>query len=167
MHRRQRRLWSRLLHPGARWFHPSPALTLRDDFLDARGMNAAVLDQALHGFAGDFAADGVEAGKQHRAGSVIDEDGDAGGGFESADVPAFAADDAAFDFVALEGNGGGGVFEGVFAGVALDGDADDAARFFFGLDLGFFQDVAGEVVGVAQRFLFDALEESALRCLPS
>src|SRR5262249_26177779 len=92
-----------------------------DNFLDATGMNSAIDDEALHGFASDFAADGIEAGKQNCAGGVVDEDGDAGSGFEGANVAPFAANDAAFDVVALKGNGGGGVFEGVFAGVTLNG----------------------------------------------
>ena len=47
--------------------------------------------------------------KEHRARRVVDQDGHAGGGFESADISAFPADDAAFDFVSAgQGNGGGG-----------------------------------------------------------
>src|SRR5438445_440002 len=90
----------------------------------------------------DFAADGVEAGEQNCTGGVVDEDSDAGGSFEGADVAAFASNDAALDVVALKGNGRGGIFEGVFAGVALNGDTDDAAGLFFGFGFGFVEDVA-------------------------
>jgi hypothetical protein len=122
-------------------------------------MNPAIDDEALHGFASDFAADGVKAGEQDCTGRVVDEDGDASGSFEGADVSALAADDAALNIVALEGNGGGGIFEGVFAGVALNGNADDAAGLFFGFGFGFVEDVAGEIAGIAQGFLLDALEK--------
>jgi hypothetical protein len=132
---------------------------LGDDLLDAGGMDPAVEDETLHGFAGDFAADGVEAGEDDGVGGVVDEDGDAGGGFEGADIAAFAADDAAFDVIALEGNGGGGGFEGVIAGVALDGDAEDSAGFGLGPGSGVHRGCAGEVGGVAERGVFGLFEE--------
>src|ERR1043165_7282120 len=82
-----------------------------DDFLDAAGMNAAIEDEALHGFARDLAAVGIEAGEQDGSGRIINQDGDASGSFESANVAAFAANVAPFDFVALESDGGSRVFE--------------------------------------------------------
>jgi hypothetical protein len=122
-------------------------------------VDAAVEDEALHGFAGDFAADGVEAGEHDGIGGIVDEDGDAGGGFEGADIAAFASDDAAFDVVALEGDGGGGGFEGMVAGVALEGEAEDAAGLVFGAGAGVIEDMAAQVGGVAEGFLFDFFEE--------
>ena len=130
-------------------------------FLDARGMDAPVQDQPFHGLAGDLAAHGIKAGKHHGAGSVVNEHGDAGGGLEGADVAAFAADDAAFHFLALDADGGGGGLKAMLAGVALDGQADDFARIFLGLVFGVVQDVLGKLRGVAQAFLLDLLQKGA------
>ena len=102
---------------------------------------------------------GSNAGKHHGIGRVVNQHRHAGGGLEGADVAAFAADDAALDVVALEGDGGGGGFEGVLAGVTLDGDADDAAGLFLRARLGLFDDVARQVARVARGFLLDFLEE--------
>ena len=68
---------------------------LRDDFLDARRVDAPVEDEPLHGLARDLAADGVEAGEHHRAGRVVNQHRHARQRLERADVPAFAANDAA------------------------------------------------------------------------
>src|SRR5690242_16667142 len=95
-------------------------------------MNPSISEQSLHRFAGHFAADGVEAGNQNGARSVIDQDRDARSGFECADVASFAADDAAFNLISLKSNRSRGVFERVFPGVTLDGDSDDLARFLLG-----------------------------------
>ena len=108
-------------------------------------MDAAVLDQSRHRFARNFPAHGVETGNHHRARRVIHQDGDARGGFERADVAPFAADDAAFDFVVGQGEGGGGILEGVIAGVTLDGHADDLPRLFFRARFGFVEDAARQV----------------------
>ena len=67
---------------------------LDDDFLDAGGMDAAILHETLEGDAGDLAADGVEAGEDDRLGGVVDDEVDAGRELEGADVAPFAADDA-------------------------------------------------------------------------
>ena len=73
--------------------------TFWHDFLDARRMDAAIEQEALHGFAGDLAAHRIKAGKHHGIGRIVDEHGDARGGLEGADVATFAADDAAFQFL--------------------------------------------------------------------
>jgi hypothetical protein len=62
-------------------------------------MDAAVRDQPLERDARDFAADRVEAGKHHGLRRVVDDQVDAGRGFERADVPALTADNAALHFV--------------------------------------------------------------------
>src|SRR5581483_7003262 len=99
--------------------------------------------QTLHGFPGDFAANGVEAGKDDGAGGVVDEDGDAGGGFEGADVAAFAANDAAFHFLPLNIDSGSGGFKRVMSGVTLNGEGDDAAGLLLGAGFGVLDDVLG------------------------
>jgi hypothetical protein len=68
-------------------------------------MNPPVQNEPLHGFPSDLAPDGIESGQNNRIRSVINEHSDAGGGFKGANVPAFAADDPAFDLIAIEGDG--------------------------------------------------------------
>jgi len=136
---------------------------LRHNLLDARWMNPAVLNQPHHGLARNLAADGVKAREQNRARGVVNQDGHAGGGFEGADVASLAADDAAFEFIALEGDGGGGGLEGVFAGVSLDGEAENVTRLGLGLGAGVLENMAGEGVGIAQRLLLDFSEQRFAR----
>jgi hypothetical protein len=122
-------------------------------------VDSAVNDEPLHGFAGDFAADGVEAGQNDGIGGIIDQDRDAGGSFEGADIASFSSDDAAFDVISLKDDCGGGIFEGVITGVALEGGAEDSACFGLGPGASIFEDVAAEVGGVAEGGFFDFLEE--------
>src|ERR1051325_6172612 len=117
---------------------------LGHDLFDAGRMNAAVEDEPFHRFAADLAFDGVEAGEHDGVGGVVDEDGDAGGIFKGTDVAALAADDAALEFLVGQGDGGAGGLEGVFAGVTLNGQADDAAA---------------EAGGGGQGLLLDFLEQ--------
>ena len=64
------------------------------------GMNPAIQDQPLHGLARDFAPDGIKARKNHRPRRVVYQHRHPGGRLKGADVPAFASDDAALDFIA-------------------------------------------------------------------
>ena len=75
---------------------------LGHDLLDAARMDAAVRDQLGQGQPGDLAADRVEAADDHRLGRVVDDQVDAGGLLEGADVAALAADDAALHLVVGE-----------------------------------------------------------------
>src|SRR5205807_10151844 len=75
---------------------------LLDQLLDARRMDAAVLHETLERDAGDLAADRVEAGEDDRFRSVVDDEIDARGQLQRADVAPFAADDAAFHVLAWE-----------------------------------------------------------------
>src|SRR5213078_1004569 len=68
---------------------------LLDQLFDARRMNAAVLHEALERNAGDLAADRIEAGEDDRFRRVVDDEVDAGGELERADVASLAANDAA------------------------------------------------------------------------
>ena len=77
-------------------------LHLLDDFFDARRMDAAVGDQPLDRLLGDLAAVGIEAGQDDRARRVVDDQVDAGGELERADVAALAADDAPLEIVARQ-----------------------------------------------------------------
>ena len=109
-----------LLHLGLRFGH---------QLFDPRGMDAPVGDQLVERHAGHFAADGVEAADDDHARRVVDDHVDAGGLFEGADVAPFAADDAAFHFVAGDVDRAGRGFGGMGGGVALDAGQQDLARF--------------------------------------
>ena len=100
-------------------------LDLRHHLLDACGMDAAVGHELVQGQPGDFAAHGIEAREDDRLGGVVHDDLDARGGLEGADVAAFAADDAALDFVALNVEDRHGVLDGRLRGYALDRRHDD------------------------------------------
>lgn len=62
------------------------AAGLVDRLLDAGGMERPVLDEPLERYARGFALDGVVARKGDRLGGVVDDEVDAGEGFEGADV---------------------------------------------------------------------------------
>ena len=72
---------------------------LGDDLLDPSGVDAPVLDELREGQAGDLAAHRVEAADDHRLGRVVDDQVDARGLLEGADVAPLAADDAALHLV--------------------------------------------------------------------
>ena len=138
-------------------------LDLGDDLLDARRVDAAVEDQAFHRFARYLAPDRIEAGKHDGVRRVVDQDRDAGGLLEGADVPAFPADDPALHVVARQGDSGRGNVRGVRAGVALDGQSHDVPGLVFTPDLGVVEDVADETGGVAVRLVLDLLEQLLAR----
>src|ERR1043165_5244633 len=79
---------------------------LLDELLDAGGVNAAVLHEALERDARDLAADRVEAGEDDRLGRVVDDEVDAGGQLERANVAPLAADDAALPVLARPADAG-------------------------------------------------------------
>ena len=147
-------LADRVLHLG---------LDLLDDFLDARRVDAAVGDQALDRLARDLAAERIEAREDDRAGRVVDDELDAGGGLERADVAALAADDAPLHVVARQIDDRDGGLDGVLGGAALDGVGDD----LLGADGGGLARLGleplDEVGGVAARVGFDLLEQQLAR----
>ena len=102
-------------------------LRFLDHFLDARRVNAAVLDQLGQGQPGGLAADVVEGADDDHAGRVVHDHVHAGAFLEGADVAAFAADDAALHVVAGNVHRADGGVGGVLGGVAVDGGGQDAA----------------------------------------
>ena len=108
-------------------------LRLGDDLLDARRVDAAVLDQLGQREPGGLAADVVERADDDHAGRVVDDHVDAGGLLEGADVPPFAADDPALHVVARDVDRADGGVGGVLGGVALDGGGEDLAGLLLGL----------------------------------
>src|SRR5204863_6757422 len=72
------------------------------------------------GFLGDLAAVGIEPGEDDRAGRVVDDQIDAGGELQRADVPAFTADDPALEIVAGQIDHRYRGLDGVLGGAALN-----------------------------------------------
>src|SRR5215469_2985579 len=99
---------------------------LADHFLDTARMDAAVRDEALETDARDLAPDWVVTGDNHRLGRVIDDDVDAGGRLDRADIAALEANDATLHLVVGERDHRNGALGDEFAGEALDGDRDDS-----------------------------------------
>ena len=91
---------------------------------------------------------GIEAGEDDRFRRVVDDEVDAGGQLQRADVASFAADDAALHVFAGEVDDGDRVLGDVVGGHALDGHAEDLA----GLEV-------AELVGLG----LDALDDAAPR----
>jgi hypothetical protein len=103
-------------------------LHLLDHFFDAGGVDAAIGNQPPDRLPRNFAAVGVVRRQDDRAGRVIDDEVDARGELEGADVAAFAADDAPFQIVARQIDDRYRGFDGVFRRAALNGVRDDLLR---------------------------------------
>ena len=138
-------------------------LRFLDHFLDPRRMNPAVLDQLGQGQLGGLPADVVEGADDDHAGRVVDDDVDAGGLLEGADIAAFAADDAALHVVAGNVHGADGGVGGVLGGVAMDGGGQDAAGLFLAVHLELLLvtlQPLGQLVG---QFLLQPRQQQPLR----
>ena len=92
---------------------------------------------------GDFAPDGIEPGNDHRLGGVVNDQVDARGRFQGADVPPFPPDDAPFHLLVGQVDHGNRLLGHVIGRVALDRGHDDLLGF---------------LVRLALRFLFDPLD---------
>ena len=90
--------------------------------------------------AGNLAADGIEAGEQDGIRTVVDDDLNAGEGFESPDVASLTTDDAPFNLVIVNVEHAHGVLNGGFGGGALDGLQHNFLGFLLGSHLGVFSD---------------------------
>ena len=110
------------------------------DFLNACGVDASVGNELVECQAADFAAHGVEGGDDDGFGRIVYNDFHASGGFEGADVAAFASDDAALHFVVVNMEDGDAVFDGRFGSHALDALDNDALGFLIGGHFGIVHD---------------------------
>ena len=129
-------------------------------------MNTAVLDQLVQCQPGRLAADVVESTDNDHAGRVIDDDIDAGGLLEGADVAALAADDAAFHVVAGDVHGADRSVGSVLGGVALNGGGHNLTGLLFtnAFQVFFvFLNAARHLVG---QFLAETLQQHNLGLLP-
>ena len=133
-----------------------------NDFFDACRMDAAVRYQLVQRQTRDFTAYRIEARQDDRFRRVVDDDLDAGSGFQGPDVPSFAADDPAFHFVALDVEHRDRVFDGRFGSDALDRLYDDLFRLLVGAHLGLFH----HFVDIGHRFglglLFHVFDQDVL-----
>ena len=125
-------------------------------------MNAAVGDQAFDRLLGDFAAVGIEAGQDDRAGRVVDDQVDAGGELERADVAPLAADDAALEIVARQIDHRHRRFDRVLGGAALDRFGDVVLGAVGRRFARFGVEALQQVRGVVARVAFDLLEQQLL-----
>ena len=138
------------------------SFTFCDDFLDARRVDAAVGDQPLDRLLGDLAAVGIEAGQDDRARRVVDDQVDAGGELERADVASLAADDAALQVVARQIDDRDGGLDGVLGGAALDGFGDVLLGAVDGRLARLGVEPLEQVGGVVPRVALDLLEQQLL-----
>ena len=142
-------------------------LRLFHDLFDAARVDAAVGDQPLERQAPDLAAHRLEAGHDDRVGRVVDDDVDAGGGLECANVAALAADDPAFHFVRRQQHGRHARFGGLLGGDALDGERDDLLRFAVGVLPGLLRDIAHQGRGFVTPLVLQAADDLLLGFLRS
>src|SRR5919109_3219728 len=98
------------------------------DLLDPSGLDPAVLHQLLEGHPGGLATDGVEAGQDDGLRRVVDDDVDARGGLERADVASLAADDPALHVLARQREHADAGLGRLLRGHALDRDRHDLPR---------------------------------------
>src|SRR3954470_21257890 len=75
---------------------------LGDDFLDAARVDAAILDELGQSDARDLSTHRIESAEEHRRRPVVDDQVDAGGLFEGANVASLAADDPALHLLRRE-----------------------------------------------------------------
>ena len=112
---------------------------LFNGFLDARGMDASVLNQAFERDTRNFTFYGVMAGKRDGLRRIVNDQVNAGKRFECADVAALAPDDPALHLVARQRNDRHRNFRDIIRGAAADGCRDDllCALVGFILELAF------------------------------
>ena len=98
-------------------------------------MDAPVADELFKRQPCDLPAHGIERRKRDRLRRIVDDEIDARQRFERADVPALAADDAAFHFVVWQRYDGYRRLRHMVGRDLLDGERDQLARFLFGVFL--------------------------------
>ena len=136
---------------------------LLDHFLDAGRVNPSVGDETLQGNAGDFPAYRIEAGYDHGFGSIVDDDIDAGKGFQGTDIPPLPADNASLHLVRRQADRCYRRFGGHVGGDALHGRDQDIPGAFFGGQLGFLIDLVDQDLGVVLGLVFQGLDDKPLR----
>ena len=110
----------------------------------------------------DLAANRVVARDYDRLRRVVDDDIDAGGGLDRADVAAFAADDAALHLVVGQRDYRDGALGDELARQPLDRDRDDAFGAAVGLLARLFLDDSDVLGGVGARLADHLVHQRAL-----
>ena len=154
---------------------------LLDGFLDLGGMYASVLNEVFERETRDLTADGIEAGDGDGLGGVVNDEIDAGLGFDGADVASLASDNASLHLIVGQRHDRDGSLGDVVGGAAHDRQRDILSglllRFLLELLLilrdadGFLvSELAVEggeklILGLFYREPGDALEHFQLPCL--
>jgi hypothetical protein len=99
-------------------------------FFDAARLDAAIFDEGFHRPARNLAADRIEAADGDHFGRIVDHEVDAQGLFEDSDVAAFAADDAALQFIGRKRNDGDGAFGRDFLSVLIASEESKSRALF-------------------------------------
>ena len=123
------------------------------DLLDPRRLDPAVLHELLEGHPRRLAAHGVEAREHDGLGRVVDDDVDAGGGLERADVPSFAADDPPLHVLARQREDADARLRRLLGRDPLDGDRHDLPGTFLALLPGTLLDLTHLGHRAALRFV--------------
>ena len=125
-------------------------LCFGNHFFDVRRVDTSIGNQFFQCNAGHFPTHRVKAGDCNGLRRIVDNQIAAGQIFERPDIPALAADDAAFHFVVCQRHDGNRNFTGMVRSTALDRGGDDLARNGVGLVLSTvfnFLDLHGHFVG--------------------
>ena len=126
------------------------------DLFDAPRVDASVLDQALQGVLGDFAAERVKAREHDHARGVVDDYLHAGDHLEGTDIAAVPADNSSFHIIGGDVDHRDGTLYGQLAGEALDGRGDDFLGPTVGIGDGLVLDfpylAGGELAGALLEF---------------
>src|SRR5262245_3129944 len=93
-------------------------------------MNAPVGDELIERNPGDLSANGIESAHYDDAGSVVDDDINAGRFFKRANVATFAADDATLHFIAGDVDRARRCLSSMSGGKSLDRRQQDFAGLY-------------------------------------
>src|SRR5579872_4731560 len=127
--------------------------------LDAGRVDTPILDELVQRLAGDLAPHRIEPGENHRLGGVVDDQIDAGGHLEGANVAPLAADDAALHLLAGQRYHRDRRFRHLVGGPALNGGGDDAASPLVRLLLGLPLDLADHAVRLLAHLDLDGAHQ--------
>src|SRR5450756_2034696 len=150
-------LFPRFLHGGL-----DLGFRLKVRLLDARRVDTPVGDELGEREARGLAAHPVEAREHHGLGRVVDDEVDARGVLEGADVAPLAADDAALHVVGRQVDHRHGGLGDVVGGGALDGQREDVAGAAVGFAARLFLDLADELGHLVARLVLRLLEQHVL-----
>ena len=132
---------------------------------DTCRVDSAVVQELLQGLACDCSTDGVEAGNDHDAGRIVDDDVDTGRRFEGTDVAALSADDPALHVITRDGDRGHRVVRAMFGCVSLDRLQRDLQGVVLGLFLGLVGDLLDQLACLVLDLGLDHLQGLALGIL--